>query len=291
APAPAGVAAPTPPPPLPARPDGTRPPVTLDGESPEPLRGASARVVENMEASLGVPTATSVRTLPAKLLEINRQILNNQLARDRGGKVSFTHLIGFAVVWALQRVPSMNASFGLVDGKPSVVRHTHVNLGLAIDQQKSDGTRTLLVPNVKQADTLDFAAFHAAYEDLVRRARTNKLTPDDFVGTTVSITNPGTIGTMHSVPRLMPGQGVIVGVGAITYPPEYEGSDPQTLAAIGVGKIVTLTSTYDHRIIQGAESGEFLAAIHDLLVGRDGFYDGIFASFGVPYEPARWSPD
>ena len=153
----------------------------------------------------------------------------------------------------------MNSSFGVVDGTPSVVRHEHVNLGLAIDQQKSDGTRTLLVPNIKNADTLDFAAFHAAYEDLIRRARTNKLTVDDFAGTTVSLTNPGTIGTMHSVPRLMPGQGVIVGVGAITYPPEYEGADPQTLAEIGVSKIVTLTSTYDHRIIQGAESGEFLA--------------------------------
>src|SRR5207253_3362062 len=141
-------------------------------------------------------------------------------------------------------------------GKPTVVRHEHVNLGLAIDLQKPDGSRTLLVPNVKQADALDFAGFHAAYEELIRKTRTNKLSPDDFAGTTVSITNPGTIGTMHSVPRLMPGQGVIVGVGAITYPPEYEGADPQTLAEIGVSKVVTLTSTYDHRIIQGAESGE-----------------------------------
>ncbi len=288
APAPA---APTPTPDAPAKADGSRAPVVLDGEIPQPLRGASARVVENMEASLGVPTATSVRALPAKLLEINRQILNNQLARDRVGKVSFTHLIGFAVVRALRSVPSMNASFGVVDGKPIVVRHEHVNLGLAIDQQKSDGTRTLLVPNLKTADALDFAAFHAAYEDLVQRARTNKLTVDDFVGTTVSLTNPGTIGTLHSVPRLMPGQGVIVGVGAITYPPEYEGADPQTLAEIGISKTVTLTSTYDHRIIQGAESGEFLAKVHDLLLGGDGFYDDIFASFGVPYEPARWSAD
>jgi multifunctional 2-oxoglutarate metabolism enzyme len=266
-------------------------PVVLDGEAAQPLRGASARIVENMEASLGVPTATSVRTLPAKLLEINRQILNNQLARDRGGKVSFTHLIGFAVVRALQSVPRMNASFGVVDGTPSVVVHEHVNLGLAIDHQKSDGSRTLLVPNVKDADTLDFAGFHAAYEDLVRRARTNKLTLEDFAGTTVSLTNPGTIGTLHSVPRLMPGQGVIIGVGAITYPPEYEGADSQTLAEIGISKTVTLTSTYDHRIIQGAESGEFLARIHDLLLGGDNFYDETFASFGVPYEPARWSAD
>ncbi|MDQ1381502.1 MAG: multifunctional 2-oxoglutarate metabolism enzyme, partial [Actinomycetota bacterium] len=247
APAPANAPATTPTK-APAGSDG-RSPVVLEGEATQPLRGASARIVENMEASLGVPTATSVRTLPAKLLEINRQILNNQLARDRGGKVSFTHLIGFAVVRALRSVPRMNASFGVVDGTPSVVRHEHVNLGLAIDQQKSDGSRTLLVPNIKQADTLDFAAFHAAYEDLVRRARTNQLTLEDFAGTTVSLTNPGTIGTLHSVPRLMPGQGVIVGVGAITYPPEYEGADPQTLAEIGISKTVTLTSTYDHRII------------------------------------------
>jgi 2-oxoglutarate dehydrogenase E1 component len=282
APAPAPVAKPA---------SNGRAPLTLDGETPESLRGASARIVENMEASLGVPTATSVRAVPAKLLEVNRQILNNHLARERGGKVSFTHLIGFAVVRAMQRVPNMNASFGVVDGTPSVVRHEHVNLGIAIDLEKSDGTRTLVVPNIKNADTLDFAAFHAAYEDLIRRARTAKLTPDDLAGTTVSITNPGTIGTMHSVPRLMPGQGVIVGVGAITYPPEYEGADPQTLAEIGVSKVVTLTSTYDHRIIQGAESGEFLAAVHELLLGRDDFYDDLFESFDVPYEPARWSAD
>src|SRR4029079_5191602 len=167
----------------------------------------------NMEASLDVPTATSVRAVPAKLLEVNRQILNNHLARAQGGKVSFTHLIGYAVLRALRTVPVMNSSFGMVDGKPSVVRHEHVNLGLAIDLEKPDGTRTLIVPNVKQADTLDFASFHAAYEDLVRRARANQLTPDDLSGTTVSITNPGTIGTMHSVPRLMPGQGGIVGLG------------------------------------------------------------------------------
>jgi 2-oxoglutarate dehydrogenase E1 component len=284
----APVAAPAPP--KPASSNGNAP-IVLDGETAEPLRGAAARIVSNMEASLDVPTATSVRAVPAKLLEVNRQILNNHLARAQGGKVSFTHLIGFAVLRALKSVPAMNASFGVVDGKPSIVRHEHVNLGLAIDMQKPDGTRTLIVPNVKQADTLDFAAFHAAYEDLVRRARNSKLGPDDLAGTTVSITNPGTIGTMHSVPRLMPGQGVIVGVGAIIYPPEYESADPQTLAELGVGKVVTLTSTYDHRIIQGAESGEMLAAVHDLLVGANNFYDDIFASLGVPYEPARWSQD
>ena len=244
-----------------------------------------------MEASLGVPTATSVRSVPAKLLEVNRQILNNHLARTRGGKVSFTHLIGYAVLQALRAVPNMNSTFGVVDGKPSVVRHTHVNLGIAIDLKKDDGSRTLLVPNIKSADTLDFAAFHAAYEELIRKARTNKLAVDDFSGTTVSITNPGTIGTMHSVPRLMPGQGAIIGVGAISYPIEFEGADPQTLAEIGISKIVTLTSTYDHRVIQGAESGEFLGRVHELLLGEDDFYSDLFASFGVPYEPARWGRD
>ena len=264
----------------------------LAGETPEPLRGAAARIVTNMEASLEVPTATSVRAVPAKLLEVNRQILNNHLARAHGGKVSFTHLIGFAVLRALRSVPAMNASFGVVDGKPSVVHHEHVNLGLAIDMQRPDGTRTLIVPEHE-------AGRHARLRELPRRVRRPHPAgprrparpPTTSSGTTVSITNPGTIGTMHSVPRLMPGQGVIVGVGAIIYPPEYESADPQTLAELGVGKVVTLTSTYDHRIIQGAESGEMLAAVHDLLVGSDGFYDDIFASLGVPYEPARWSQD
>jgi multifunctional 2-oxoglutarate metabolism enzyme len=267
------------------------PPLLLEGEEPSPLRGASARIVENMEASLGVPTATSVRTVPAKLLEVNRQILNNHLARSGGGKVSFTHLIAYAVLRALEHVPAMNSGFGLSDGQPVIVRHEHVNLGLAVDVSKSDGSRTLVVPNIRAADTLDFARFHASYEELIARVHANRLSPDDFAGTTGTITNPGTIGTVHSVPRLMPGQGFIVGVGAIRFPAEYEGADPQTLAKLGVSKTITLTSTYDHRIIQGAESGEFLGVVHQLLVGDDGFYDEIFKSFGVPYEPARWSVD
>ena len=269
-------------------------PVTAEepvADPPKALKGAAAAIVRNMEASLTVPTATSVRAVPAKLLEINRQILNNHLARTRGGKVSFTHIIGFAVIRALHQVPGMNASFEIVDGTPSVVRHSHVNLGLAVDQQRSDGTRSLIVPNIKAADTLDFAGFHAAYEDLLRKVRTGKITAEDFAGTSASITNPGMIGTVHSVPRLMPGQGVIVGVGSIEYPPEYHGADPQTIARLGVSKIVTLTSTYDHRIIQGAESGEFLGVVHRLLIGEADFYDELFASVGVPYEPARWSRD
>jgi 2-oxoglutarate dehydrogenase E1 component len=244
-----------------------------------------------MEASLGVPTATSVRTVPAKLLEVNRQILNNHLARTGGGKVSFTHLIAYAVLRALEQVPAMNSGFGLADGKPVLVRHEHVNLGLAVDVKKSDGSHTLVVPNIRDADTLDFARFQASYEDLIAKVRSNQLSPDDFAGTTGTITNPGTIGTVHSVPRLMPGQGFIIGVGAIGFPAEYEGADPQTLAKLGVSKTITLTSTYDHRIIQGVESGEFLGVVHRLLVGDDEFYDEIFKSFAVPYEPARWSVD
>ena len=293
APAPAPAPAPTAPAtaaPAKAQKSGTTA-VVLDGETPAVLRGASARIVENMEASLGVPTATSVRTVPAKLLEINRQILNNHLARTRGGKVSFTHIIGYAVLGALQEVPAMKSGYGVTDGHPSVVRHEHVNLGLAIDLKKTDGSRTLLVPNIKAADTLDFAQFQGAYEELLRRVRDGKITPDDFAGTTVSITNPGVIGTEHSVPRLMPGQGLIVGVGSIDYPPEYEGADLQTIARVGVSKVVTLTSTYDHRVIQGAESGEFLAAVHRFLIGEHDFYDDMFQSFAVPYEPARWSRD
>src|SRR5512132_108984 len=282
---------PPPQPPSPAPSAPAAPPPQADGDRPVPIRGATARIVENMEASLAVPTATSVRTVPAKLLEVNRQILNNHLARTGGAKVSFTHLISYAVLKALARVPAMNASFEVVDGQPNVVRHDHVNLGLAVDVEKSDGTRTLLVPNVKGADILDFKAFHAAYEEAIGKVRSDQLSPDDFAGTTGTITNPGTIGTMHSVPRLMTDQGFIIGVGAIGFPAEFEGADQRTIAQLGVSKTITLTSTYDHRVIQGAESGRFLAVVHDLLLGSDEFYDDIFQSFAVPYEPARWSVD
>ena len=247
-----------------------------------------------MEASLGVPTATSVRTVPARLLEVNRQILNNQLARTTGAKVSFTHLIGYAIVRALSDVPALNAAFvedANGTGKPGVIHHKHVGLGLAVDQQKSDGSRTLLVPCIREADTLDFRSFVLAYEDLIRKIHTGKISPDDFGGTTVSLTNPGTLGTAQSVPRLMPGQGAIIGVGALGYPAGYEAADPRVLAQLGLGKVVTLTSTYDHRIIQGAESGIFLGRVAALLTGEDGFYDALFASMGVPYEPVRWQRD
>jgi 2-oxoglutarate dehydrogenase E1 component len=244
-----------------------------------------------MEASLAVPTATSARVMPAKLLEENRRVINDYLASTRGGKVSFTHIVGFAILRALRSVPVMNSTYVVADGKPFVVHHQHVNLGLAVDVQRGDGTRTLLVPNIKSADEMDFSEFHAAYEDVIRKVRNNQVRPDDFVGTTVTLTNPGTIGTVMSVPRLMPGQGVIVGTGAIDYPAEFRGADPTALAALGVGKVMTVTSTYDHRIIQGAESGEFLDHMHDLLTGGARFYEQIFSSIGIPYEPVRWTRD
>ena len=256
-----------------------------------PLRGPAARVVANMQASLDVPTATSVRSVPAKLLIDNRVVINNHLARSRGGKVSFTHIIGYALVKALGILPAMNQSYAELDGKPLVVEPAHVNLGLAIDLAKPDGTRQLLVPSIKSAETMDFVAFWTAYEDMVKKARNGKLAVEDFAGTTISLTNPGTIGTVHSVPRLMQGQGAIIGVGAMEYPAEWQGASNDTLNRNAVSKILTLTSTYDHRIIQGAQSGDFLRIVHRLLLGEDGFYDEIFASLRIPYEPVRWVQD
>ena len=256
-----------------------------------PLRGAAARIVEAMEASREVPTATSVRTVPARLLEVNRSVLNGHLRRRQGGKVSFTHMIAYAVVKAVAAVPVMTTMYREVDGKPNAARPAHLNLGLAVDTRRPDGSRTLLVPNIKQADTLDFAGFVRAYEELIAKVKANKLTVQDFADTTLTITNPGTIGTVLSVPRLMAGQSAIIGVGAIDYPAEYQGADPDTLAGMGIGKVITLTSTYDHRVIQGAESGEFLARMHRLLLGEDDFYGELFRAMTVPYVPVEWHQD
>ena len=255
------------------------------------LRGAPARTVQNMDVSLTVPTATSVRTVPVKLLWDNRTVINNHLARARGGKVSFTHIIGYALVKALREMPEMNVGFDTVDGKPNLIQPAHINLGLAIDIAKKDGTRQLLVPSIKAAETMDFAAFWTAYEDVVRKARNGKLTVEDFQGTTISLTNPGTIGTNHSVPRLMKGQGAIIGVGAMEYPPGWQGASEEAIARNAISKIMTLTSTYDHRVIQGAQSGEFLKRVHALLLGEQDFYDEIFRSLRIPYEPIRWAQD
>ena len=268
-----------------------RPTVDLEEPVKTVLRGTPARTAKNMDASLSVPTATSVRSLPVKLLIDQRIVINNHLRRARGGKVSFTHLIGFAMVQALKTHPEMNNGYEVVDGKPTMIEPRHINLGLAIDLPKADGTRQLLVPSIKSCETLDFAQFWAAYEEVVRKARAGKLAVEDFAGTTITLTNPGTIGTNHSVPRLMSGQGAIIGVGSMDYPPEFQGSDPDKLSQMSVSKVMTLTSTYDHRVIQGAASGQYLARLHALLLGEDGFYDDIFGALRIPYEPIRWAQD
>ncbi|MDJ0768887.1 MAG: multifunctional oxoglutarate decarboxylase/oxoglutarate dehydrogenase thiamine pyrophosphate-binding subunit/dihydrolipoyllysine-residue succinyltransferase subunit [Ilumatobacter sp.] len=275
-----------------APPAGAKPAAVAD-EPGEPIRGVGAAIVKNMAASLDVPTATSFRNVPAKLLEVNRKVINGYRARTGMGKVSFTHLIGYAVVKAIAtEVPNMKNGFAEgVDGKPRIVRHDHVNMGLAVDVDKGDGTRTLIVPVLKNADTLDFGGFLAAYEEIIRKVKNNKLTLDDYAGANITLTNPGTIGTVQSVPRLMPGQGVIVGVGNIDYPAEFEGADFRNLSSLGVSKVVTVTSTYDHRIIQGAESGLFLKRVHELLLGEHGFYEDIFHDLDMPYEAVKWRPD
>jgi 2-oxoglutarate decarboxylase len=270
-----------------AKPSGPPP---AEGDEVQVLRGAAAAVVKNMSQSLDLPTATSVRAIPAKLMIDNRVVINNQLKRTRGGKVSFTHILGYALVQALKSFPNMNRHYAEIDGKPNSVTPAHVNLGLAIDLQGKDGKRSLVVAAIKRCEAMSFGQFVGAYEDIVRRARDGKLTAEDFAGVTISLTNPGTIGTVHSVPRLMAGQGAIIGVGAMEYPAELQGASAERIAELGIGKLITLTSTYDHRIIQGAESGDFLRTIHELILA-DGFWDDLFREMGVPYLPIRWSTD
>lgn len=255
------------------------------------LKGMSKTLAANMDASLSIPTATSVRAIPAKLLIDNRIVINSHLGRTRGGKVSFTHMIGYAIIRALKEFPSQNVYYEEVEGKPASVSPANINFGLAIDIPKPDGSRALLVPNIKKSQRLNFAEYLNAYEDLVKRARDNKLTAEDFSGTTVSLTNPGGIGTVHSVPRLTKGQGCIVGAGALDYPAEFQGMSEEHLANLGISKVITLTSTYDHRVIQGAGSGEFLRIINELLLGERGFYDEIFADLRIPYQPIQWATD
>jgi len=277
--------------PLAARSKAVALPAILPGDIAQPIRGGAARIVENMEASLAVPTATSVRTLPVRPLEENRRILNKHRESLGKSKVSFTHLVAWAILRALDAFPRLNDAYAELEGQPHRIQRDAVRLGIAVDVQKKDGTRTLLVPNLKDAGKLDFAGFLAAFDELVARARKGGVSPDDFMGTTVSLTNPGTVGTSSSAPRLMPGQGLIVATGALDYPAEYRSMAPRTLSLLGISKVMTVTSTYDHRIIQGAESGLFLARLEDLLRGEDGFYERIFEDLGLPHRPIRWEMD
>src|SRR5258708_17410968 len=236
-----------------------------------PIRGVALKIVENMEASLAVPIATSQRRIPVKLLDENRRLINRHLTDQGGRKASYTHLIAWAIVRALAEFPQLNDGFGIIDTQPSRLRRESVNLGIAIDLEKKDGTRSLLVPNIKRANQLSFSEFLNAYDDVVKRARAGKLEIADFQGTTISLTNPGTIGTVASTPRLMAGQSVIIATGAIEYPAEYQAMVPAVLSQLGLTNTITISTTYDHRIIQGAESGAFLARVHYLLLRNQRF--------------------
>ena len=269
---------------------GTRPdpvpqvqPTALDpDEQLVPLRGGPARIVENMEASRAVPTASSYRTFPVKLLEENRKLINEQLKLSQRGKVSFTHLIAWAVVQAAKKFPVINDAYRDIDGVPHRIHHPKINLGVAVDMQKRDGSRTLLVPNIKGAEAMTFAEFWDAYNDVIARSRAGKIVPEDFQGTTLSLTNPGTVGTTMSVPRLMEGQGAIVATGAIDYPAENRAMSPRVLNDLGISRRMTASCTYDHRIIQGAESGMFLKEVEELLRGSEDFYDIVFQDLAIP---------
>jgi len=270
-----------------------KPPAPAPGraEVVSPLRGGALRIAENMEASLAVPTATSQRQIPIKLLDENRRLINESRTASDESKISFTQLVAWAIVQALKQFPRLNDAYDAGEGAPVRVRREEIRFGLAVDVERSDGSRTLLVPNVKGVEKMGFAAFAAAADDVVRRARTGKLSLTDFEGTTVSLTNPGTLGTTASVPRLLPGQGLIVATGAIGYPAEFSAMAPETLSELAVSKVATFTSTYDHRIIQGAESGAFLGRIEELLLGQDGFYEQVFGDLALPYKPLHWAVD
>jgi 2-oxoglutarate decarboxylase len=250
----------------------------------KPLRGPAGMLAQAMGESREVPTATSFRTVAVDTLDAKRKALNGQL-NERGLKVSFTHLIAWAIVRAAKEWPVMTRVFEERDGKPFAIEGGPVNLGIAVDVERKDGSRSLMVPAIKGADSLDFAAFHSYYEDLITKTRENRLTADDFQGTNISLTNPGGIGTVASVPRLMKGQSAIVAAGAIAHPPEWAHASPERLRQLGVSKTMTLTSTYDHRVIQGAESGAFLRRIEQLLEGEDGFYEAVAADLDIDPAP------
>ena len=261
-------------------------PVLTGSEELMPLRGTAARIAENMALSASIPLATSQRIVPVKVVDENRRLINHHRALLGKTKVSYTHLIGWAIVKSVQANPSLNHAFASnAAGELFRVVKKEINFGLAIDVPAKNGSRSLLVPNIKNAGALSFAQYLAAFDDLVARARAGKLGVDDFQGTSISLTNPGTVGTMASMPRLVAGQGAIVAVGAMDYPAEYRGVAPDVVASLGISKVMSMTCTYDHRIIQGAESGLFLGTLQSLLDGEQNFYEEIFEALRVPYAP------
>ena len=257
----------------------------------ELITGVGAKIIENMDNSLTIPIATSLRNISVKLLEENRRIINQHLKIRTGGKVSYTHLVAYAIIQALKSYPKINDSFAVVEGDPYHVKKPYINFGIAVDMERKDGSRTLIVPNIKKAGKKNFSEFYEAFNDLINRTKKGKIEPADFQNTTITLTNPGGIGTVSSNPRLMTGQGAIIAVGAIDYPAEFKAMHQNALASIGIGKVMSITSTYDHRIIQGAESGEFLGVIDDLLLGKEDFYERIFEDLQIPQRPVDWGVD
>jgi multifunctional 2-oxoglutarate metabolism enzyme len=255
------------------------PALAVEAGEAKPLRGPAGMLAEAMNESRSIPTATSFRTVPVDVIDAKRKALNSVL-QERGMKISFTHLIAWAIVKAAIEWPVMGRAYEERDGKAYMIGPAGINLGIAVDIERK-GSRSLMVPCVKAADQLDFSAFHSYYEDLITKTRENSLTADDFRGTNITLTNPGGLGTVASVPRLMSGQGTIVACGALAFPAEWAHAGPEKLKALGVSKVMTMTSTYDHRIIQGAESGSFLRRIDQLLQGEEGFYESVAESLGI----------
>lgn len=256
----------------------------------EPLIGMDRRIAQNMQASLELPVATSARTLSAKALVENRAILNEHMQLRAYPKTSYTHLIAFALARGLHEMPRMAACFEERDGRGVRRIPSGVNLGLAIDVPAAQG-RALVVPSIKNAGALDFNSFLDAFEGMVKRGRAGELTAEDFADTNVTLTNPGGFGTGMSVPRLMKGQGLIVATGSIGVPPELSGAGLAKLAELALGPVMTITATYDHRVIQGAESGLFLQRVEELLQGKDGFYEDVFRAMRVPWRPLTLERD
>jgi len=271
--------------------DNTPMPVPSGDDRVQIIAGSSAKILENMNNSLTIPVATSQRAIPVKLMEENRTLINKYLQKKNRGKISFTHLISWAIVKAIMTNPAMNNTFTIINGRPNVIRRNSINLGIAIDIEKKDGTRSLIVPNIKSANDMTFDQFYRVYDDLISRSRKGLIDPAEFLGTTVTLTNPGTIGTASSVPRLMIGQGTIVATGAIQYPAEYQAMSLSNISTLGISKVMNITSTYDHRVIQGAESGLFLKEIHELLLGNNFFYEEIFEDLKIPLMPLLWKTD
>ncbi|HEX8207923.1 MAG TPA: multifunctional oxoglutarate decarboxylase/oxoglutarate dehydrogenase thiamine pyrophosphate-binding subunit/dihydrolipoyllysine-residue succinyltransferase subunit [Solirubrobacteraceae bacterium] len=248
----------------------------------EVIKGGAAMLARYMDESRQIPTATSFRTVTVTTMDGRRKEL-----KAAGQKVSFTHLIAYAIALAVQQdMPVMAHHFEERDGKPHRIDDDAVNLGIAVDVEKKDGSRTLMVPVIRDAGRLSFTDFKAAFDALIAMARENKLTADDLTGANISLTNPGGIGTVASVPRLMTGQGTIVATGSIAYPVGLGNIG----SLIGAEKVMTMTSTYDHRIIQGAESGKFLQTVEAYLQGEHGFYEGVFASLGAELGAAPAPP-